>query len=443
MGMKECRIGMVSLGCSKNQVDAEIMLGEISAAGYKVVNDPEEADIIIVNTCGFIESAQQESVDTILEMAQYKESGRCRGLIVTGCMAQVFQQQLRQELPEVDAVLGTGSYEKILEAIGQVEQEHSYESFENIHCGVLHGTHRMLTTPPYTAYLKIAEGCDNRCAYCAIPSIRGDFRSRPMEDIVEEAKELAASGVKECIVIAQDITRYGQDLYGEYRLDELLTRLCQLDFTWIRLHYCYPDKMTDKLIEVIAREDKIVKYLDLPVQHSSSAILSAMNRRGDGPYLRKLFARLRKQIPGVAIRTSLIVGFPGETEEDFEDLCRFVQEVRFERLGVFPYSRMEGTPAYDMPGQIEEEVKLQRQEIIMDLQEGISQQDNQQMVGKILTVLVEYEEDGWLVGRSYRDSVEIDPKVRFRGGAHVPGDFVPVQITDCDAYDLLGEEVVK
>lgn len=436
-------VGLVSLGCSKNQVDSESMLGDIASAGYTLVSDPAQAHIIIVNTCGFIASAQQESVDTILEMAGYKDTGRCIGIIVTGCMAQIFQQQLLEEMPEVDAVLGTGSYEHILDAINAVAQKHQhYASFEDIDLNVMHSSSRVLTTPDYTAFLKIAEGCDNRCAYCAIPNIRGKFRSRTMEDILEEAEGLAARGVKELIVIAQDITRYGQDIYGTYSLDRLLTELCKLDFSWIRLHYCYPDKMTDSLMDVIAREDKIVKYLDLPVQHSSTPILKAMRRRGDGQQLRELLRTLRERIPGLCIRTSLIVGFPGETEEDFEDLCQFVKQVRFDRLGVFTYSRMEDTPAYDMPNQIDEQVKRQRQEIIMNLQEQISGELNRAAVGHTLTVLVEGEEEGRYVGRSYKDSVDIDPKVLFdsRRGLE-PGDMVQVNITGCDDYDLYGEQV--
>lgn len=433
-------VGMVSLGCSKNQVDSECMLGEIQKRGYQLVSDPAQAHVLVVNTCAFIESAQQESIDTILEMAGYKKDGICQGLIVTGCMAQMFKEQLAQEMPEVDAVLGTGSYEKICDAIEEVLAHHHYEDYGSMHCGVMHGDERVLTTPNYTAYLKIAEGCSNCCAYCAIPSVRGKFRSRTVEDIVAEAKKLAADGVKELIVIAQDISRYGEDIYGKYSLDVLLTELCKIDgVEWIRLHYCYPDKMTPELIRVIAEEPKILKYLDIPVQHSSSKVLKAMNRKGDGPFVRSLLKEMKEKIPGLCLRTSLIVGFPGETEEDFLDLCDFVKEIEFDRLGVFPYSRQENTPAYDMPDQIDEEVKLERQEIIMNIQERISEKKNQAMVGKTLTVLVEGQVEGNYVGRSYKDSIDIDPKVIFLSDREIaPGEFVEVEITECDLYDLYG-----
>lgn len=433
-------VGMVSLGCSKNQVDSECMLGEIQKRGYQLVSDPAQAHVLVVNTCAFIESAQQESIDTILEMAGYKKDGICQGLIVTGCMAQMFKEQLAQEMPEVDAVLGTGSYEKICDAIEEVLAHHHYEDYGSMHCGVMHGDERVLTTPNYTAYLKIAEGCSNCCAYCAIPSVRGKFRSRTVEDIVAEAKKLAADGVKELIVIAQDISRYGEDIYGKYSLDVLLTELCKIDgVEWIRLHYCYPDKMTPELIRVIAEEPKILKYLDIPVQHSSSKVLKAMNRKGDGPFVRSLLKEMKEKIPGLCLRTSLIVGFPGETEEDFLDLCDFVKEIEFDRLGVFPYSRQENTPAYDMPDQIDEEVKLERQEIIMNIQERISEKKNQAMVGKTLTVLVEGQVEDNYVGRSYKDSIDIDPKVIFLSDREIaPGEFVEVEITECDLYDLYG-----
>ncbi len=436
-------VGMVSLGCSKNLVDGETMLGEIAKRGYKIVADPQRASIIIVNTCTFIESAQQESVETILEMAGFKDSGVCKGLIVTGCMAQMFKEQMMEQMPEIDAVLGTGSYDKICEAIESVVAKHPYMSFESMELGVMHGDSRIISTPKYSAYIKIAEGCDNRCAYCAIPSVRGNFRSREISDVVAEAKDLAERGVKELIVIAQDITRFGEDLYKEYKLDTLLEELVKIEkIGWIRLHYCYPDKMTDSLIDVIAREDKIVKYLDIPVQHGSDKILKAMNRRGDRAYLNGLFKKIREKIPQIVLRTSFIVGFPGETEDDFLELCDFLREVRFERVGAFTYSAIENTPAYYMENQIDDDVKRERQEILMNIAADISLARNEGLVGKTLTVLCEGMEGDSYIGRSYGDSVDIDPKVIFESKTPVSeGDFVEVLVERADVYDLYGGKI--
>lgn len=434
------KIGLVSLGCSKNLIDAEGMLYRLSQEGFKIVPDPALADVIIVNTCGFIEAAQQEAVDTILEMAQYKKTGRLSSLIVTGCMAQMFKEQIKEQIPEVDAVLGTGSYDKIAEAVSASLNGKYYFSFESINHGVLHAADRILSTPPYTAFIKIAEGCDNFCSYCAIPSLRGRLRSRTMEDIVKEATLLAGRGVKELIVVAQDITRYGEDLYGRCTLSSLLEKLCQIDgIKWIRLHYTYPEKITDDLLDGIASQEKILHYLDIPIQHCSGRLLLKMNRTGDEQSLLDLFTKIRNKIPDICLRTSLMTGFPSETEEDFSALCRFIQTVRFDRLGVFIFSPQENTPAYTMQGQVDEDVKQKRQETLLTLQNQISADINEKTIGKKLLVLCEGKEDGRYIGRSYKDSPDIDPKVYFHSKKTVnPGDFVFVTITGCDDYDLTG-----
>lgn len=434
-------VGLVSLGCSKNLVDGESMLYALQQKGYEIVSDPAVSDVVIVNTCGFIEPAQRESIETILEMSRYKEGGRLKALIVTGCMSQMFGTEVLKEMPEVNAVLGTGSYEKIAEAIEAALAGHRFSSFDSIDGSVMHDSGRILTTPSHTAFLKIAEGCDNCCTYCVIPSLRGRFRSRTEEDILQEAESLVKQGVKELIVVAQDTTRFGLDLYGEYRIAPLLKKLCQIDgVKWIRLHYSYPDKITDELLATIAQEKKIVNYLDIPVQHSSTSILKAMNRKGDGPYLRDLFSKIRRIIPDICLRTTLITGFPGESEEDFCDMCSFVEEIGFDRLGVFPFSAQEGTPAYLMDNQIDDELKKERQEILMNIQSRISEEKNQKMIGSTQLVLCEETTEDGYGGRSYKDSPDVDPKVFFTSAVPVlAGDFVTVTITGCDSFDLFGE----
>lgn len=433
-------VALVSLGCSKNLVDGESMLFSLQQAGYRILYDPAMADVIIVNTCGFIEAAQKESIETILELGRYKKKGRLKALVVTGCMSQLFGEEVLREMPEVNAVLGTGSYEKIADAVKAALSGKSYSSFEKIGARPA-GAGRVLTTPSHTAFLKIAEGCDNRCSYCVIPTLRGPYGSRAEEDILAEAKSLAGQGVKELIVVAQDTTRYGLDLYGEYRIAPLLQKLCQIPgIRWVRLHYSYPDKITDELLEVMAREEKIVKYLDIPIQHSASPVLKRMNRKGGGEDLKRLFARIRQKLPGVCLRTTLIVGFPGETEEDFSELCGFVEETRFDRLGVFTFSPQEGTPAAAMEDQIDEDVKKERQEILMELQGRVSERINQSFIGSSLLVLCEEETEGGYGGRSFRDSPDVDPKVLFTSARPVAmGDFVWVRITGCDPFDLFGE----
>lgn len=435
------KVSMASLGCSKNLIDSEQMLGLLEQSGYEIVENEEDADILIVNTCTFIESAKMESIECILELAQYKKTGHCKYLIVTGCLAQRYKEQILSELPEVDAVIGTNEYDKIADVIRSLDEEQEKRLF----CAetpLLCETSRLRSTPGYTAYLKIAEGCDNHCTYCVIPSIRGRYRSRRMEDIISEAKELAADGVKELVVIAQDTTRYGKDLYGEYRLAELLRELCHIDnIEWVRVHYCYPEIVTDKLIDVFAEESKLCNYFDIPIQHCSDGILKRMGRRTNKKQITELIAQIRHRLPDAVIRTSLIVGFPGETEEEFEELRQFVEETKFDRLGVFAYSREEDTPAYDMDNQIDEEKKERRRELLMMVQSEISQQLNEDKIGKIVRVLVEGKDEiiKSYYGRTYADSIEIDGKVFFKSDKPLKeGDFASVKIEQVLEYDLFG-----
>ncbi|MBQ2735274.1 MAG: 30S ribosomal protein S12 methylthiotransferase RimO [Clostridia bacterium] len=442
------KIGFVSLGCPKNQLDTEVMLHELLAAGYEITPEETEADVVIVNTCAFIESAKKEAIDNILDIAWLKKHHTLKAIVVTGCLAERYRDEIFKELPEVDAVLGVGSIHHIVDAVKAVTEKTkkggkkpTYSSYES-NATVKLGGDRVLTTPDYAAYIKIAEGCDNKCAYCAIPAIRGPFRSRPMEDIVAEAKNLESLGVRELTVVAQDITRYGKDIYGEYRLAELLHRITEeTQIPWIRLLYCYPDKITDELIAEIRDNDRILKYIDLPLQHISDHMLTAMNRHGDSRMIRELIAKLRREIPGLVIRTTFIVGFPGETEEDFEELCEFVRDMRFERVGVFTYSREEDTPAYDFPDQIDEQIKQDRYDILMGQQLEINEQNNQKYVGKTLRVLCEDFDavSEAHFGRSAYDAPEIDGKVYFKAAHRIaPGSFVDVKIREVVDYDLYG-----
>ena len=435
------KIGMVSLGCSKNQVDAEIMLSLLCQGGYELCADPSQCQVVIVNTCGFIEDAKRESIETILEFCQMKEQGLLKAVVVTGCLAERYWEEMAVQIPEADVILGIGKNSEIVAAVRRaLEGERVVDSGPKGDLP-LEGE-RVLTTPGYFAYLKIAEGCDNCCTYCAIPLIRGRFRSRPMEAIVEEARRLIAGGVQEINLVAQDTSRYGEDLYGTYSLAELLTRLCRLEgLRWLRVLYCYPDHLTDQLLEVMAREEKIVKYIDIPLQHCSGPVLKAMNRTGDRESLLRLMAHVREKIPGVTLRTTLSAGFPGETEEDFEELCRFVKEARFERLGCFAYSQEEGTPAALLPGQLDEEEKRRRAEIVMNEQMPIAFQVSASQVGKTLPVLVEGmdEETGLYCGRSPMDAPDIDTRVLFTSGRPCrEGEFVQVEITGTEGYDLTG-----
>ncbi len=443
------KIGFVSLGCSKNQLDTEVMLHELAEAGFEITPEETEADVVIINTCAFIESAKKESIDNILDIAWLKQNHTLKAIVVTGCLAERYRDSIFEELPEVDAILGVGSIHNIVEAVKAATDKNrkdKYSSYEK-NDEVRLGGDRILTTPDYSAYIKIAEGCDNKCAYCAIPGIRGKFRSRPMEELVAEAKQLEALGVRELNIIAQDITRYGKDLYGEYRLAALIRRITEeTDIPWIRLLYCYPDKITDELIAEIRDNPRVLKYIDLPVQHISDHMLTAMNRHGDSALIRSVVKKLRDNVPDMIIRTTVIVGFPGETEEDFTELCEFVKEIRFDRAGVFTYSREEDTPAYDFPDQIDEQVKQDRCDILMREQFEINESNNQKMVGKTLTVLCEDFDPVSEVhfGRSAMDAPDIDGKIYFRSPARIaPGSFVQVHIDEVVDYDLFGVAVTN
>ena len=435
------KIGLISLGCAKNLVDSEHMLALLRAAGWEITEDMAEADVGVVNTCGFIEAAKSEAIETILDVAQYKQTGRMKGLVVTGCLVQRYVEEMKTELPEIDALCGTGSYENIVDAANAALGGHKAAYMADMASAALEGDRSRLT-PSYTAYFKIAEGCSNRCGYCIIPKLRGPYRSREMDALLREAKALSDAGVKELIVIAQDITKYGMDLPEHKRLlPELLRELCKLDFTWVRLHYLYPDQITDELIDVIASEPKIVKYLDIPLQHVSKRILRAMHRPGDGAEFAALIADLRQRIPGLVLRTSLIVGLPGETEEEFAELCSFLQETQIERVGVFEFSPEEGTEAAELPNQIDAEVKANRRLIVEELQSGVLDDYNTSRHGETMDVLCEGFDDEqqlWF-GRTYADSVEVDGHVYFESDdTPQAGEFVPVLITESLGPDLLG-----
>ncbi|MBP3435110.1 MAG: 30S ribosomal protein S12 methylthiotransferase RimO [Clostridia bacterium] len=438
------KIGMVSLGCPKNQMDAELMLAKLRDAGFDITADAETADAVIINTCGFIGDAKREAIDTILEFAERKQAGQIRAIVVTGCLAQRYQEEVARELPECDAVLGLGANADIVETVRAVLNGETVQRFPSLSCWSLDGD-RVQTTPFYFAYLRVGDGCNNRCTYCAIPLIRGGLRSRAMESVVAEAEALAASGVKELVLVAQDTTLYGVDRAGKSLLPELLDRLCKIEgLRWIRLLYCYPEHITEELVEVIARQEKVVKYLDIPIQHASGRVLRAMNRPGDCDTLTGLMKRLRERIPDLVLRTTVMVGFPGETEADFEELCEFIREVRFERLGCFAYSPEEGTPAAEMPSQVEERVKERRRDTVMELQTRIADTYGDAQVGRTVEVLVEgfdQREQCWF-GRSAADAPDIDPRVFFATEEPVePGEFVNVRITDRLDWDLLGERV--
>ena len=437
------KVGIVSLGCAKNRVDAEMLLFTLKSRGYELVGDPADADAVIVNTCGFIESAKQESIDEIIELGKLKAEGKIKAIIVTGCLAERYQNEITRQLYEVDAAVGIGGNEKIADIVAEVLGGKKTELFPEKELLPLEGG-RVQSTPFYTAYLKIAEGCDNRCTYCAIPLIRGGFRSRKPEDVIAEAKRLAESGVKELNVIAQDTTRYGEDLFGEPQTAKLLKELCKIDgFEWIRVLYCYPDRVTDELIDVIASEDKIVKYIDLPLQHCNGEVLKRMNRRGDLESLTALINKIKAKIPNVVIRSTFITGFPGETEEQFEELAEFAAEVKFQRLGCFPYSQEEDTPAAEMPDQIDEDIRQKRADIIMEHQQGVMADWCETLVGTEIKVLVEgYDRLAErYFGRTYADAPEVDGCVFFSAKSRKPaaGEFVKVMVSDFIGCDPIGE----
>ena len=437
------KILFISLGCDKNLVDSEVMLGLLDSKGYQIVDDETEADIIVVNTCCFIHDAKEESIQTILEMAELKAQGNLKALIVTGCLAQRYQQEIIDEIPEVDAVLGTTSYDKIVEAIEEALNGNGHVTLADTDALPMVDTKRLVTTGGHFAYLKIAEGCDKHCTYCIIPKLRGNFRSVPMERLLKEANELAEQGVKELILVAQETTLYGKDIYGEKSLHKLLKELCKVEgIQWIRVLYCYPEEIYDELIQTIKKEEKICKYLDLPIQHASDRILKRMGRRTNKQQLVDLVNKLREEIPDITLRTTLITGFPGETQEDHEEVMEFVDTMEFDRLGVFTYSAEEDTPAANMPNQIDEEVKLDRQAEIMELQQDIAFEQAESMIGREVLVMIEGKvaDENAYVGRTYKDAPNVDGFIFVNTDEELmSGDFAMVKVTGALEYDLIGE----
>ncbi len=435
-------VGFISLGCPKNQIDGECLLASLDAKGFEIADPYEGVDIVIINTCGFIESAKKEAIENILDMAQLKEDGLVGKIIVTGCLAERYKEEILNEIPEVDAVVGIGANGNIVDICNRVLEDETVGEFPPKDCLPLNGG-RILTTPEHYAYLKIADGCNNRCTYCAIPEIRGNYRSREIEDIIDEAKQLSEKGVKELILVAQDTTLYGKDIYGELKLPTLLDRLCEIDgIHWIRMLYCYPDEFTDELIETIASQPKVLNYIDLPLQHADNNVLRRMNRRGTQAQIKELIAKLRARIPDIMIRTTFITGFPGETEEEFENLALFVNETEFDHLGCFAFSPEEGTPAADFDDQIDERTKAKRQDIIMNDQYMIVQDKHSRHIGKTFEVLIEAYDaysDSY-TGRTYMDAPEIDCCVKFTCDTPLAeGEFCKVKIFEIDEYDLIGE----
>ncbi len=438
------KVGMVSLGCPKNQMDAELMLAKLQNAGMTITAESGLSEVVIVNTCGFIGDAKQEAIENILEFAKLKEEGQIKKIIVTGCLAERYKEELCRELPECDAVLGLGANADIVETVNRVMEGETVHRFPPLDAWSLNGE-RLQTTPDFFAYLRVGDGCNNCCPYCAIPHIRGGLRSRAMDEVVAEAETLARNGVRELILVAQDTTMYGTDLSGHSRLPALLDRLCEIDgIHWIRLLYCYPEHITDELLDTMARQDKVVKYLDIPIQHASGKVLASMNRPGDRKTLTHLVARIRAKLPGVVLRTTVMVGFPGESKADFAELCEFLKETPFERLGCFAYSPEEGTVAAELPNQVSDKLKARRRDIVLQSQERVAAAYNEAQIGKTVEVLVESFDryaECWF-GRTYADAPDIDTKVFFTTKTRVvPGDFVQVHITDCLDFDLVGERV--
>ena len=437
------RILFVSLGCDKNLVDTEMMLGELLQKGYEFTDDEAEADIVVVNTCCFIGDAKEESINTLLEMAELKKAGQIKLLVAAGCLAQRYKEEIQEEIPEVDVIIGTTAIKGIVEAIDNALQGNCKNFYADLNEKPLTGVKRVVTTGGHFAYLKIAEGCNKHCTYCIIPKVRGDYRSVPMESLVQEAKELAEKGVKELILVAQETTLYGMDLYGKKTLPELLHKLAEITgIFWIRILYCYPEEITEELIQTIKAEPKVCHYLDIPIQHASNAILKRMGRRTNQEQLRAMIAHLREEIPDICLRTTLITGFPGETQEDQEELIDFVDDCEFDRLGVFTYSQEEDTPAALMSGQIEEEIKSERQKQLMELQQFIVFEKAEEMIGRVLVVMVEGKiaEDDVYVARTYRDAPNVDGYLFIKTGANLmTGELVKVLVTDCNEYDLIGE----
>lgn len=436
------KVGMISLGCPKNQVDGEMMLEKLNKADFTIVQNIEDADVVIINTCGFIEDAKREAIETILEVAEYKNAGLISAIVVTGCLAERYQDEILTEIPEVDSVIGIGADRDIVKVCQKAMLGIQTSYFPKKDLLELDGD-RMLSTPPHWAYLKISDGCDNKCSYCAIPLIRGGYIERPMESIIDEAKQLAEKGVKELIIIAQDTTKYGLQLYGEYKLAKLLKELVKINsIEWIRLFYCYPDRVTDELIDVIASEEKICSYIDIPLQHCNREILKSMNRNGSFESLKELLQKMKNKIPNLSLRTTFMVGFPDESDEQFEELCKFIKEVKFDKMGCFTYSPEEDTPAFYFENQIDDDIKKRRAEVIMDIQYSITEEANKARIGNIYKTIIDSFEDGHYIGRSYLDSPEIDSGIIINSDRElVVGEFVDVKITDYDGYDLIGEVI--
>lgn len=439
---KKFKIGMISLGCPKNQVDGEMILKKLSENGFDIVQKIEDADAMIVNTCGFIEDAKKEAIEAILEVAEYKNAGLISAIIVTGCLAERYQDEIIKEMPEVDAVVGIGANSDIVK-ICQKALCGIKTSIYPDKCYLPLDDERTVSTPPHWAYLKLSDGCDNKCSYCAIPGIRGGYRERSIESILKEANALVENGVKELILIAQDTTKYGISLYGEYRLAFLLKELAKMDkLEWIRLFYCYPDKVTDELIDVIANEKKVCSYIDMPLQHCNEEILKAMNRSGSYASLKALIHKMKERIPDLSLRTTFMVGFPGETDAQFEELCEFVKEMKFDKMGCFKYSPEEDTPAFDFPDQIDEAVKERRADVIMDIQYSVTENANKAKIGRVYKAVVDYKDGDNYIGRSYLDSPEIDSGIIIHSDKEIAvGSFINVKITDYNGYDLIGEKV--
>ena len=437
------KILFISLGCDKNLVDTEVMLGLLASRGYQMTDDETEADVIVINTCCFIHDAKEESIQNILEMAEYRKQGKVKALIVTGCLAERYRQEILDEIPEVDEVLGASAFDRILDAVDRALAGERSVMLSDVDALPLPDTRRLVTTGGHFAYLKIAEGCDKHCTYCIIPKIRGSYRSIPMERLIQEAEDLASQGVRELIIVAQETTVYGRDIYGEKKLPELIRRLCQISgLRWIRILYCYPEEITDELIQTMKEEKKVCHYLDLPIQHASDGILKRMGRRTSKQELIDIITKLRKEIPDICLRTTLITGFPGETEEQHEEMMDFVDEVEFDRLGVFTYSPEEGTPAAEMSDQIDEEVKLERQAELMELQQEIAFDKAEQMVGREILVMIEGKvaDENAFVGRTYRDAPNVDGLIFINTDEELlSGDFARVKVTGALDYDLIGE----
>lgn len=437
------KVFFVSLGCDKNLVDSEVMLGILADNNYIITSDEADADVIVINTCSFIHDAKEESIETILEMAEYKKNGKCKALIVTGCLSERYKQELFEELPEIDGALGTSNYDEILKVINNALENGKYSCFSDIDYSPDYKTKRMLSPTTAFAYLKIAEGCNNNCTYCIIPSLRGKYRSRKLEELVAEAEQLVVMGKNEIIVVAQDTTKYGMDLYGKRMLPELLKQLCKIDgLEWIRLLYCYPEDITDELIETIKNEKKVLHYIDIPIQHINNRILNSMARTSNRATIENVISKLRNDIPDICIRSTLIVGFPGETEEEYIELRDFVKNTKLNRLGVFTYSLEEGTPAAEMDLQISEDIKKRRQEELMLIQQEISFQNNEALIGKTLDVIVEgyLPDEEVYCGRSYMDAPNVDGMIFFQSPfEHITGQIVRVDIKKAQEYDLIGE----